>query len=598
MRRLRLSPPAALVPALVPALALALDLPVHTADPAAPAAGRDWFTEAAAAVGVDFVHFNGMSGRRYYPEVVGPGLALLDYDGDGDLDLYLVQGAMLGDVAPAEAVFPPPPGPAPAHRLYRNDLAVRADGVRALQFTDLTAQSGLGNEVAFGVGAAVGDYDNDGRMDLYVTRLGPNRLWRNQGDGTFADVTERAGVGDPNLGVSAAFVDYDRDGWLDLFVVNHVAVDLPGHVPCRDALGQPEYCATRMYPKVPSTLYRNRGDGTFEDLSVRAGIRASFGAGLGVVTADLNGDDWPDIYVANDGDPNQLWINGGDGSLRDDASLAGAAVNADGMAEAGMGVDAADFDDDGDEDLFMTNDIRETNTIYLNDGQGWFEDRSVATGLGPQSSADTGFGTAWVDFDNDGNLDVFVANGAVRNVTARAAAGDLYPLGQANRLYVNQGDGRFLDRSDAAGPALGAVEVSRGAAFGDLDNDGDTDIVLSNNSGPTRLLINNIGQDNAWIGLRLVDRSGRDALGARVAVRLASGRTLWRRARADASYASANDPRVLVGLGAGGALGPVLGVDVRWPDGGREGFPPPPLGRYSELRQGQGQVQGTAEVKP
>ncbi len=546
---------------------------------------RPWFREVAAQAGVHFVHFNGMSGRRYYVEVVGPGVALFDYDNDGDLDLYLVQGRMLGkDLTPADAVFPPNAGEPLRGRLYRNDLKVLADGTRDLRFTDVTAASGLRDD-GYGIGVTAGDYDNDGWTDLYVTQFGRNRLWHNNGDGTFTDVTDKAGVGDPALSVSAAFVDTDRDGWLDLYVVNHVKADPATHTPCTDSLGRFEYCATRMYPAVPDTLYHNRGDGTFEDVSRKAGITAAYGAGLGVVGADFNGDGWIDLYVANDGDPNQLWINDRDGTFQDEALLAGAAVNGDGMAESGMGVDAADFDDDGDEDLFMTNDLKETNTIYINNGHGWFEDRSVATGLGAPSKAFTGFGTGFFDYDNDGDLDVFVANGDVRTVPARAKAGDPYPLEQTNQLFTNLGDGRFRDDSARAGPAFRLAEVSRGAAFGDLDNDGDTDIVVANNSGPTRILVNDVGPADPWLGLRLVDRSGRDALGARVGVHLSSGRTLWRRAHSDASYASTGDPRVLVGLGNDPR---VAGVEVRWPSGQVEHFEAPPLKHYSTLRQGQG----------
>jgi hypothetical protein len=540
-----------------------------------------WFTEVAGEVGLDFVHFNGMSGEHYYPEVVGPGCALLDYDNDGDLDVYLVQGAMLGEgKTPADALFPPAPGRHLGDRLYRNDLEVHADGTRSLRFTDVTATARI-TKGGYGIGVAAGDYDNDGFTDLYVTAFGSNRLLRNSGNGTFNDVTRGAGVDDRRLSVSAAFVDFDRDGWLDLYVVNHVDFALASHRTCTGEGGRSDYCATSTYRPVPGSLFRNRGNGTFEDVSGRSGINRAFGAGLGVVVADFDGDAWPDLYVANDGTPNQLWMNRRDGTFREEAFLAGAAVNMDGAAEASMGVDAADFDGDGDEDLFMTHDVKETNTLYINDGSGWFEDRSLATGVGNPSFAYTAFGTAWMDYDNDGWLDLFIANGAVRRVAGRPAGGP-YPLDERNQLFRNLGGGNLVEVTDGAGPAFDLSEVGRGAAFGDIDNDGDADVLVANNSGPVRLYRNDVGSRKHWLGLRLLDPSGRDALGARVAVTLADGRTLWRRARADGSYASANDPRVLVGLGD--AQG-VQRVAVHWPDGSVQTFGGLAMDRYHTLSQ-------------
>ncbi len=465
------------------------------------------FDEVAREVGIDFVHFNGMSGRLYYPEVVGPGGALFDYDNDGDLDVYLVQGHMLGSVEKLhDAVFPPPPGQALTDRLLRNDLVIRDDGTAQLRFVDVTRESGIVG-TGYGIGVAAGDVDNDGWTDLYVMNWGDNQLLRNQGDGRFEDITARAGVNDPRLSVSAAFLDYDRDGWLDLYVVNHVHFSIEGHEPCEAALGGQEYCATGRYRPEPGSLFRNRGDGSFEDVSRSSGIMQHFGAGLGIVTADFNGDGWVDIYVANDGHPNQLWTNQQNGTFRDDALLSGAAVNMDGAAEAGMGVDAADFDADGDPDLFMTHDREETNTIYVNDGNGWFEDRTLAAGLAEPSKGLTGFGTAWIDYDNDGWLDLFIANGDVRTQAHLAKAGDPYPLDQPNQVLANLGDGRFRDVSKHLGPALVQAEVSRGAAFGDLDNYGDTDVLVSNNSGPARLLVNRPGTRGHWLGLCSPDGS-------------------------------------------------------------------------------------------
>ncbi len=562
--------------------------PATTQDSAGVKNRRDaveLFSEMAVAVGLDFVHFNGMSGERYMLETMGAGGALFDYDNDGDLDIYLVQGRMLGEGKTlADAWFPPRPGQVLADRLYRNDLVIQKDGTRTLRFTDVTAASGI-SATGYGMGVAAGDFDNDGWVDLYVTHDGSNQLWHNNGNGTFADVTKKAAVDDRRWSVSAAFLDFDRDGWLDLFVGNYVDFTVANHKPCYSPTSAKDYCSPLIYTPVPSALFRNRGNGTFENVAGKAGIIQEFGGALGVVTADFNGDGWVDLYVANDGRPNQLWINQKDGTFQDEAFLSGTAVNMDGAAEASMGVDAADFDNDGDEDLFMTHILEETNTIYVNDGKGWFQDRSVATGLAAASQGYTAFGTAWFDYDNDGWLDLFIANGDVRSIPARVRAGDRYPLDQPNQLLANLGNGRFQEIMSEAGKVFALAEVSRGTAFGDVDNDGDVDVLVTNNNGPVRLLINNVGNRNHWLGLRLVDRSNRDALGARVAVYRSAGAPLWRRARADGSYASANDPRVLVGLGD---VNTIRRVRVHWPSGRIEEWIGLTVDRYTTLREGEG----------
>ncbi len=364
---------------------------------AAFAAAGDLFVEAGG--GPAFTHFNGMSGELYFPEMMGSGAALFDYDGDGDLDAYLVQGVMLGPgKSLADAVFPPPAGEALVDRLFRNDTG--AEGADAApRFVDVTASSGLAAD-GYGMGVAAGDYDGDGQVDLYVTNFGANQLWRNTGDGRFEDVTASAGVGDERWSVSAAWVDYDRDGDLDLYVGNYVRYTFDNAKPCRSSTSARDYCSPLVYKPDVDTLYRNEGDGRFTDVSAAAGVRKKFGGALGVVVGDFDADGWPDIYVANDGVANQLWMNQGDGTFRDEAMLAGVGVNMDGSPEASMGVDAADFDGDGDEDLFMTHLARETNTLYINDGEGWFEDRTLAMGLANPSFQYTGFGTAWFDYDN------------------------------------------------------------------------------------------------------------------------------------------------------------------------------------------------------
>jgi hypothetical protein len=553
-------------------------------------AAEPLFVDVAARSGLDFVHFNGMSGQLYYCEVIGAGAALFDYDNDGDLDVFTVQGTMLGAGKTIEdAVLPPRTLPL-GDRLWRNDLVVNADGSRTLHFTDVTPASGI-VESDYGMGAAAGDYDNDGWIDLYVTNYRANRMWHNNGDGTFTDVTDRTGTAEERWSSSASFVDLDRDGWLDLYVVNYVNYLVDASPQCPSRTGRPDYCGPQSFHGEPDRLFRNRGDGTFEDISARSGILAKYGSGLGVVAADFDGDGWQDLYVANDGQPNFLWLNQRDGTFRDEALLAGCAVNRDGHPEASMGIDAGDLDNDGDEDLFMTHLLWETNTLFVNDGRAMFEDRTARSRLGPLSKGLTGFGVAWLDWDNDRWLDLVVANGAVSRLEELVQAGDLFPLHQKNQLLCNRGDGTFEDLSAQARPAFELSEVSRGVAVGDVDNDGDSDVLVMNNAGPARLLLNQVGQDRGlWLGLRLAGTAGRrDQLGARVSVFLEDGTVLQRRVRTDGSYLSANDPRVLFGLGRQGA---VKRVRVVWPDGKAEEWAAPPLGRYTTL------IQGTARAGP
>ena len=546
------------------------------------AGAGDWLSEGAARTGLDFTHFNGMSGRYYFPEMIPGGAGLLDYDNDGDLDVYLVQGHMLGDGLNRNGGSPPDVARRPGGRLFRNDLRVEPDGTRSLRFTDVTDRSGI-EARGYGMGVAAGDVDNDGCTDLYLTNLGANQLFRNDCDGTFTDVTESSGAEGGGWSVSAAFVDYDRDGWLDLYVGNYVQYSIETDRPCTGLAGRRDYCTPEVYAPQADRLYRNRGDGRFTDETVTALPGAAFGPALGVSTADFDGDGWIDVYVANDVHQNLLWINQRDGTFRERGLVSGAALSGDGVEEASMGVDAGDFDNDGDFDLFMTHLPTEGNNLYENDGTGFFEDGSIRTGLGPASHGHTGFGAAWLDVDNDGWLDLLAVNGAIEAIDGR---GDHpFPYDETNLLFRNLRNGRFEDVTAGAGAAFRRSEISRGAAFGDIDNDGDTDVVVSNNSGPARLLLNEVGNRSRWLGLRLLGSGAqRDMLGARVAV-TGAGETRWRHVRTDGSYASAHDPRVLVGLGAS-AESPR--VRVVWASGRVEEWRDLPVDAYTTLTEGQG----------
>jgi hypothetical protein len=568
--------------------------PAPAADSPGRTTGGDWFVERAKETGLDFVHFNGMSGEQYYPEIMAPGIALFDFDNDGDLDVYLPQGTMLGPKKTVKDATFPPNGPL-GDRLFRNDLSIGSDGTRSLRFIDVTQQAGI-DVTSYGMGLAAGDVDNDGFVDLYRTGLSGSVLLHNNGNGTFTDVTAKAGVANPGgWGVPASFVDYDRDGWLDLYVGNYLHYSIAGDLDCLSVTGQHDYCPPNSYRAQPDRLYHNRGNGTFEDVTSRALVGGADGPALGISTADFNGDGWIDIYVGNDGQPNQLWINQKNGTFKDTAFLSGAAVNGQGNAEASMGIDAGDYDADGDEDIFITNWLAQMNILYGNMGDGVFEDRKAASGLGPPSLAKTGFGTAWFDYDNDSWLDLLTANGSVSIIEAQARVNDPFPLKMLNQLYRNLGNGRFEDVSTSAGAPFRLNDVSRGAAFGDLDNDGDEDVVIGTAAGPVRLLINDIGNRNHWLGLRLVGGKarpaeaagggGRDQIGARVEITRKSGPALWRRSRSDGSYASANDPRVLVGLGT--STDPVR-VRVLWPSGKTEEFGEMPIDRWTTLTEGSG----------
>jgi hypothetical protein len=543
-------------------LSLALCSGCRAAADVSRPASSFWFDERAHDSGLNFVHVNGMSGRFYFHEIMGPGAALIDYDNDGDLDVFLVQGKGQG-------------------RLYRNNLSVSS----GLSFTDVTAQSGI-RTTEYGMGVAAGDFDNDGCVDLYLTNFGRNQLYRNNCDGTFTDVTDRSRLAGSGWAVSATFVDYDRDGWLDLFVGHYVSYSVEKNTPCFSLSGRPDYCSPNAYRPEQNRLYRNNRDGTFTDVTTAAGLAGNYGPTLGVVADDVDGDGWVDLYVANDGRENQLWINQRDGTFRNAGLLSGAALTVDARATGSMGVDAADIDGDGADDLLVTTLNGEGTSLFLRRGPAAFDDAGARAGIRGLSLGSTGFGMHTLDADNDGRLDVLSVNGAVRTIESLAQRGDAFPFSQRKQLLRNTGPSagsgqavRFEDVSERAGPAFGLPEVGRGAAFGDIDNDGDTDVVVANNNGPARLLINEIGNKKHWVGVIV-------AIGARVEVSRGHSPALVRRAATDGSYASASDPRVLVGLGDDST--PPL-VRVTWPDGRVERWRAVPVDRYTTLVKGSGQ---------
>ncbi len=514
-----------------------------------------------ARLGYSFDRARG--GGHFMPDSLAGGCALFDYDNDGDLDAYVVLGLFEEAAVHADG----------ANRLFRQE----PDG----SFTDVSAASGAADP-GYGMGVAVGDIDNDGDADLFVSNYGPNALYRNNGDGTFSDITEPAGVGDPRWGASAGFFDFDGDGFLDLFVSNYLQYR-PGP-DVRDAAGRPEYAGPECCPGTADILYRNNGDGTFRDISAQAGIAEARGKGLGVGFADLDGDGRTDVFVANDGEANRAWVHDGAGGLRDAARPLGVALNGFGGAEASMGVVVADLNGDARSDLFLTHLFQETNTLYLAGEGGRFADATFGSGLGKQSADSTGFGAAPLDIDRDGRPELAVVNGRVLRATGYTGNEHWPPYAEANLLFWNEGDGRFREAGEECGPFCD-VDVGRGLAVGDVDNDGDLDLLATTADGRVRLLRNVHASDAHWIGFRLTDTTGpRDATGAVVEVR-AGAWTLRGIVAPAQSYLSSHDPRLLFGLGAAGSIDR---LSVRWPDGSEELFDATGIDRYHELIRGEG----------
>ncbi|MBX3375147.1 MAG: CRTAC1 family protein [Phycisphaeraceae bacterium] len=530
----------------------------------AGADGVPWLAVRADA-GISFRHVSGARpGRHLMPEIIGGGAALADLDGDGKLDAYLVQS---GDLDAT-------PGDAGRNRVYRN----RGDGT----FEDRTSGSGA-DDPGYGMGVACGDVDADGRVDIYVTNFGPNALLRNSGGFRFDDVTTASGTGDPEWSTSAGFLDYDRDGHLDLFVCNYIRWTRGSELTCYNLMGTPDYCLPTNYnAPARDTLYRNRGDGTFEDVSAAAGIAARAATGLGVVAADFTGNGLIDLFVANDAMPDHFWLNRGDGRFTDEALLVGVAVNLDGKATASMGVSIGDLHGSGRPDLIVCNIRHESDALFRNTGKG-FVDITAASGLGSISRAYTRWGMGLVDFDNDSLLDLYQANGRVMRQDESATED---PYAEVNVLFRGTPGPRFTEVRPRGGTVPPVIGSSRAAAFGDVDDDGGIDILLVERDGPARLLRNAVPDRGNWLLIRVEDRHGRDALGAVVTME-AAGRTVRRDVIAAWSYCASNDPRVHVGLGS-----ETHGRDVtvRWPDGSLEQYGSLSANSVHRVRQGEGRT--------
>lgn len=503
------------------------------------------FTDVANEAGIRWKHFNGQSPQRFLVESTTGGVGFLDFDGDGKLDLFLVNGGETPGVRSETPV---------RNALYRN--------LGGGRFEDVAAQAGVDRIAFYGMGAAVGDYDNDGRPDVYVTGYPASALFHNRGDGTFRDVTRTAGVtNDGEWGASAAWFDYDRDGRLDLFVANYAEFSFADKRRC-DFRGQPAYCAQTDYQGRPPRLYHNAGDGSFRDVTQSAGLREGVGRALGVVAIDVDGDGWTDLFVARDASPNMLLLNQKNGTFRDAGFDAEVAYNSDGVARAGMGVDAGDVDGDGLPDIVVTNFDSEYHALYRNPGKLPFREMTVASKLAAHTRPYVGWGVRFLDFDNDGDLDLMIANGHLHEMISESNRSVSYrepPL-----LLANDGAGVFANMADRAGPVFRGGYLARGLATGDFDNDGAVDAAFIDLNAPPLLLRNTAGAGNQWLGVQLQGtQSNRDAIGARIVLRQGT-RKLTRWVTGGSSFLAAHDLRVVFGLGTDASP---VDIMITWPNG-------------------------------
>jgi len=549
---------------------LALAFHLGAAGPAAaPAAGGSGITfrDITAAAGIRFTHNNGAFGKKYLPETMGPGVAFIDYDGDGWPDIFLVNGM---DWPGHEAKHSTP-------KLYHNNH----DGT----FTDVTHKAGLDVEM-FGMGVAVGDFDNDGWDDLFVTAYGQNRLLHNNGNGTFTDVTAKAGLsGISEFSTSAAFVDYDRDGRLDLVVGNYVQWSIDGDLYCTLDGKSKSYCTPESYKGTAVRLWHNRGDGTFEDVTKKAGLGEPTSKTLGIAMLDYDGDGWPDLLLSNDTQPNKLYRNNGNGTFTEKAVVAGVAYAEDGIARAGMGVDAADYDHSGHPSLLITNFSNQMLSLYHNEGKGLFVDEAPRSEIGRASLLTLGFGCFFFDYDLDGWPDVLVANGHIDPDIERVQANVKYAM--APHLFRNEGGGKFSEVTRAMGAGFNAPMVARGAAYADVMNDGRLDLLIGTNGGATHLFRNVAGGGTANHSLRIKlvgTKSNRDGIGATVLL-TAGGVTQTEMMRSGSSYLSASELVLTFGLGQRDKAD---AVEIRWPSGQVEQLKDVAAGQTVTITEGKG----------
>ena len=533
------------------------------------------YADVTSQAGIRFKHNSGAFGKKYLPETLGTGCAFLDYDNDGWQDIVLVNSSDWPEHKTAKSLL----------ALYHNNQ----DGT----FTDVTRQSGLATEM-YGIGVAVADYDNDGNQDLYITGTGPNHLFRNLGNGKFSDVTARAGVGDPGFSTSAAWFDYDNDGKLDLFVANYVDWTVETDQLCSLDGKNKSYCTPQSYKGQSSTLYQNKGNGTFANVTQAAKLNDPTSKSLGVVMLDYNDDGRMDLFVANDTEPNKLYKNNGNGTFTDEAVAAGVAFSESGTARAGMGADAGDFDGSGRQGIVVGNFTNESMALYRNDGTGLFTDEAPNSGIGKMSAQSLTFAVFFFDYDLDGLIDVFAANGHVSDDISVVQPNVKYA--QAPHLFRNKGKRKFEETTAKLGRALQRAIVGRGAAYGDFDNDGDLDLLITSNNGPARLLRNDNGNQNDLLRIKTVGaRSNRDGIGAKITVRSAKGLKLFNMVKTGSSYCSQSELPVTFGLGPP-EEGRTLIVEVVWPSGQRDSIPDVKPNQSITIQEAKGTIAATPIV--